>query len=131
MQKIRALMLLRNKRVQRIQVDPTRDSFEFRGGVYMLSPDLINLDTKEIPESYYFEGNPTPINFKGDDRSPDYLNLWLRINFIEQVDNVKTYQSGFMKEIMSLLSNPQFLVGTMLGLAILYSLLESGGIRLF
>lgn len=97
----------------------------------MLSPDLISLDKQETAEAYYFENNPTPISFNAEDRSPDYLNLWLRINFIEQVDDVKAYSGGLLKDLTKLLGNPQFMIGLMLGLAVLYSLLASGGIKLF
>lgn len=97
----------------------------------MISSDLIDLNEKGTPEIFYFEDNPTPINFKNEDRSGDYLNELLRINFIEQVDNVTPYRPNPLGDLLKFISNPQVMIGLMLGLAILYSLLESGGIKLW
>lgn len=129
--KIRVSILQRNKRVKRLQIQPTRNSFEFQGGVYMLSSDIINLDEKLEAEVFYFEENPTPIYYKVDDRSGDYLNELLRINFIEQVDNVTPYRRNILGDLLKIITNPQVMIGLILGASILYSLIESGGLALW
>lgn len=129
--KIKVSILLRNRRTRKLLVDPARNSFEFMGGVYMLSSDLIDLDKKQNAEVFYYEENPTPINFEEKDNSGDYLNKLIRINFIEQVDNVAAYRPNPLGDLLKFLSNPQVMIGIMLGGAVLYSLITSGGIKLW
>lgn len=127
MDKIKVKILLRDKSIKQLAINPARKDFEFMGGVYCMDTDLVKLNEKARAELYYYEGNPTPVNIKKEDRSSSYLGYYLKINFIEQVNDVQEKAPGFLSELRGLLT-PQVLVGLILGGAVLYSILTSGGV---
>lgn len=125
--KIQAHILLKNKNVKKISVEPDSEYFQYNSGIYVVRSDLIRFNKNNQAELFYFENNPTPLNRENRDNSGDYLDSFIKNNFIEQVSESWKSETGIGTLIGKLLSNPQYIMLLIMGLAVLYSIWESGG----
>lgn len=125
--KIQAKILLKNRRVTQLGVDADAEFFVYKDGIYVVKSDLIRYNKENIAELFYFENNPTPVNRNIKDNSGDYLDRFIKINFIEQVSESFRGPTGLGSLIGKLMSNPQYIMLGIMALAILYSLIVSGG----
>ena len=123
--KIKARILRRDRTIKIVEVDPDREFLKFKDGLYVMSPSSVN-EGDTGPEIYFFEGNPTALNVEKRDSSEDFIDSVVLSNFLDQVGEIPQgfgFNFGFLKTIIS---NPQYLVGTMLALAVAYSLFVGG-----
>lgn len=124
--RIRAHILLKNRDRRSIFVDPTKETFSFRQGLYVLSSEFIR-NGPQGPELFYFENNPTPLNLGKLDKSSTYFDAVLLENFITQVHG-ETSGGGLnlFGWLRPLLDNPQYMVGIVLALVVLWAVIAGG-----
>lgn len=124
--KIKAIMLLRDKYIKTITVDPEGENFRFRNGTYVMKNSSVKIGELGNPEIFYFENNPTPINRENKDDSANYLNEFIKTNFIKQIDATGSTTENPFKGLLALFKDPRIFIGLILGLALLYSFWASG-----
>lgn len=126
MMNLRAHILLKNRSRKVLSVDPTKETFTFRQGLYVLSSEFIR-DGPQGPELFYFENNPTPLNSGTDDKSSKYFDDVLWENFVTQVHG-DTGGGGLnlFGWLRPLADNPQYMVGLILFLVVIWALIAGG-----
>jgi len=126
--KIRVIILQRNRRVEIKEVNPKKDNYRYRKGLYILSQDYIanwSIDDKvQGSEAIYFEGNPNPV-FHGEtkDKSGTYLDDKVRENALRQTSLGPKFDFSWLGDILGWLKDPDNLIYLVMGLVILYGLL--------
>lgn len=125
--KLKIKILLKNKDVKQIGIDPDSKNFSYNGGIYVVKDDLIRYNSKNEAELFYFENNPTPLNIDEKDDSSDYLDYFIKNNFIEQVSDQWSQGKGLGSLLKAFFSNPQYIMIVIMAAAVIYSILTSGG----
>lgn len=94
--KIKVYFLLKSREIQPKKVNPKTDETDFRKGMYFLAPEAINFyragDYVKGTECFFFEGNSSPINIKGEtkDASLDYLDRLIYEGVLEQTGALRS-----------------------------------------
>ena len=111
--KITVKILKRNRTIETKNVDPTKNCFEFQGGIYAIYPEAVNITTRNgvinsHPEVYYVEGDPIPL-FKHEkkDTQQGFLDEVVLKNAIEALSG----KPGMMFSlVLDYLKNPKKLL---------------------
>lgn len=128
---VRAHILLKNRRRKVVSVNATNQTFSFRSGLYVLSPEFIR-EGPNGPEIFYFENNPTPLNLpsegsEGADKSSAYFDDVILDNFLTQVHGDAGGGGlnlfGWLRPI---LNNPEYMVGGILLLVVIWAVIAGG-----
>jgi transposase len=102
-------------------VDSAKQFFSWNDGIYKLDATSVSLSANPVPELIFFEDNPLPLFSKGTETT-----------ILNEIENKKILE-GIMEakkpsEWMNKLFNKKTIVVIIVGLAILYAIISSGGI---
>lgn len=126
MSKIKATILLKNRKIRNITVNPKQDFFIFREGLYVISSHFVSLSDESEPRLYYFEGVPTALNQEKKQQGSQYMNDHVTKNLLIQLTNIGGGGGSIFDGLGELL-RPERIPIIIIGILVLYALISSGG----
>lgn len=126
MSKIKATILLKNRKPKTITVNPNQDFFIYREGLYVISNRYVALNPKEEPTLFYHEGVPTALNHDQKQQGTLYMNDHVTKNLLIQLTNIGGGGGSIWDGLGDILK-PERIPIIILMIIVAYAIIVSGG----